>query len=187
MPDVNCLWCSEYQVHADLKEKKLKKNTSWIGFQLAADSDKSPNLWRSQAARSSEVVRLFLTLHYVSGFHILSQGAVFQKQLLLFQIDHSWLYLKSFLLNARDKLHIPSHLLENHSSQTNSTTLYYKGIFIGRQCKTTELSDCKGKGQIFTLLQKWYGVYQNSAFSASFSLEPFGSCYKIKITMISNR
>lgn len=50
------------------------------------------------------------------------------------------------------QLHIPLHLLENYSSQINYTNLYYKGIFIGKQWNTTELSDCKRKGQIFTLL-----------------------------------
>lgn len=44
------------------------------------------------------------------------------------------------------------HLLENCSSQINNTNLYYKGIFIGKQCKTMELSAYKKKGQIFTLL-----------------------------------
>lgn len=49
------------------------------------------------------------------------------------------------------QLHIPLHLLENYSSQNNNTNLYYKGIFIGKKCKTTELSDWKRKGQIFTI------------------------------------
>lgn len=52
------------------------------------------------------------------------------------------------------QLHITLHLLENCSSQINDTSLYYKDIFIGKKCKTTELSGCKRKGQIFTLLQK---------------------------------
>lgn len=43
-----------------------------MSFQLAADSQKNFNLLRSREARSSEAFRLFLTLHYASGFHILS-------------------------------------------------------------------------------------------------------------------
>lgn len=95
MPGLNDLCCSEYQVHPQLKQQQQKKYSK-IGFHSAAGLDKNLNMQRSQAVHSAEAVRPFLIHHYVSRFHILSQGAIFQKQLLLFQIDHSWLYLSTF-------------------------------------------------------------------------------------------
>lgn len=80
------------------------------------------------------------------------------------------------------QLHIILHLLENCSSQINNTNLYYKGIFIGKQCKTT---DCKRKGQIYISIETTQCL---SEFCICLILsEALWILLQDKITMISNK
>lgn len=133
-----------------------------MSFQLAADSQKNSNLLRSREARSSEAFRLFLTLHYASGFHILSQGAVSHSSFCNSRlIIHGFIsnpfssvqgtnsislciYQKAILLKSTIPLHIAkSSFLGDNTRQVNCQTakerfksLHYcrNDMFLSKHC-----------------------------------------------------